>query len=355
MAVLSSAGLVTESSESLKTKLSRAVDHAVAGLGAGVVAVLCMHPLDLLKVKFQVATESPKGGVGKAIWAALSNIKEREGWRGLYRGVGPNIVGNASSWGLYFLFYNQLKQRVSGDNPDMPMSAGQYLLCSAEASPHPSSPARADAILMLVPGAVTAILTNPIWVVKVRMFTSTADSPTAYRGLWDGFKTIYHHEGIKGLYRGTSLALFGVSNGALQFMTYEEMKRWAFERKKKQFQKAGKAYTPDDDKLSNTAYTIMSGSSKLAALTATYPYQVVRSRLQNVSEYTTSENRSMTTIVKSAWKNEGVAGFYRGLGTNLVRVLPGTCVTFVVYENLAWLLKRAAARREAGKSIYTGL
>ncbi|KAA1465946.1 mitochondrial carrier [Dentipellis sp. KUC8613] len=316
---------------------SRAVDHAVAGLGAGVVAVLCMHPLDLLKVKFQVATEPPKGGVGKAIWVALRNIKEREGWRGLYRGVGPNIAGNASSWGLYFLFYNQLKQRVSGDNPDRPMSAGQYLLCSAEAS------------------AVTAVLTNPIWVVKVRMFTSTAESPTAYRGLWDGFKSIYQHEGIKGLYRGTSLALFGVSNGALQFMTYEEMKRWAFERKKKQFQKAGKAYTPDDDKLSNTAYTIMSGTSKLAALTATYPYQVVRSRLQNVSENTLSENRSMTTIIKSAWKNEGVAGFYRGLGTNLVRVLPGTCVTFVVYENLAWLLKRAAARREAGKSMYTGL
>ena len=38
-------------------------------------------------------------------------------------------------------------------------------------------------------------------------------------------------------------------------------------------------------------------------------------------------------------------GFYRGLGTNLVRVLPGTCVTFVVYENLAWLLRTSAAAR----------
>ena len=39
-------------------------------------------------------------------------------------------------------------------------------------------------------------------------------------------------------------------------------------------------------------------------------------------------------------------GFYRGLGTNLVRVLPGTCVTFVVYENLAWLLRTTAAARD---------
>ena len=78
-------------------------DHAFAGLGAGVVAVLCMHPLDLLKIKFQVATDRPRGGLGKQIWYSLKDIKTEQGWRGLYRGVGPNIAGNASSWGLYFL------------------------------------------------------------------------------------------------------------------------------------------------------------------------------------------------------------------------------------------------------------
>ena len=78
-------------------------DHAFAGIGAGIVAVLCMHPLDLLKVKFQVANHSPKGGIGRQIWTSLKEIKDTQGWKGLYRGVGPNIAGNASSWGLYFL------------------------------------------------------------------------------------------------------------------------------------------------------------------------------------------------------------------------------------------------------------
>jgi solute carrier family 25 (mitochondrial folate transporter), member 32 len=62
-----------------------------------------MHPLDLLKVKFQVATTNPIGGVGKQIWLSLKDIRSNDGWKGLYRGVGPNIAGNASSWGLYFL------------------------------------------------------------------------------------------------------------------------------------------------------------------------------------------------------------------------------------------------------------
>jgi len=210
--------------------------------------------------------------------------------------------------------------------PNFRMSAGAYLLCSAQAS------------------AVTAMLTNPIWVVKVRMFTTRADSPTAYRSLWGGLSSILRTEGVAGLWRGTSLALFGVSNGAIQFMAYEEMKRWGFERKRNQFAKSGRVMTPGDDKLSNTSYTIMSGAAKLGALTSTYPYQVIRSRIQNNA--TTHLYPNIPTTIKRTWSGEGIKGFYRGLGTNLVRVLPGTCVTFVVYENLAWLLRTTAAKRE---------
>lgn len=67
--------------------------------------------------------------------------------------------------------------------------------------------------------------------------------------LLDGIQSIYKTEGFKGLYRGTSLALFGVTNGAIQFMCYEELKRWGFERKRRQFVKAGREWTPSDDKL----------------------------------------------------------------------------------------------------------
>jgi len=298
----------------------------VAGLGAGVVTVLCMHPLDLLKVKLQVATTNPQAGIGTAIWNALRKIHASEGWKGLYRGVGPNIAGNASSWGLYFLFYDMLKSRAYGDDPNHRISAGAFLLCSAQSS------------------AVTAIITNPIWVVKVRMFTTRADSPTSYLSLSHGITSIWRQEGFSGLWKGTSLALVGVSNGAVQFMTYEEMKRWGFEQKRKRFAKAGKVMGPEDDKLSNVSYTFMSGASKILALALTYPYQVIRSRIQNNA--TVHIYPDIPTTIKRSWQGEGIRGFYRGLGTNLVRVLPGTCVTFVVYENLAWLLRTSAARRE---------
>ncbi|KAL1747798.1 mitochondrial FAD carrier protein [Schizophyllum fasciatum] len=305
---------------------SPALDHAAAGIGAGVVNTLCMNPLDLLKVKFQVATAAARGGLGTHIWHALRDIQRAHGWRGLYRGLGPNVAGNASSWGLYFWFYNILKHRASGGDLTRPLPASDYLLCSAQAS------------------AATAIITNPLWVVKVRMFTTPPDAPGAYRGLWHGLTTVARTEGWRGLTRGTALALVGVSNGAIQFTLYEEMKAWAFARRRRRVEREGGVWDAGE-KLSNTAYTLMSGSSKLGALISTYPYQVVRSRMQNDPTGTTYP--SIPATLRRTWAQEGLAGFYRGLGTNIVRVLPGTCVTFVVYENLAWLLRRAAARRGA--------
>ncbi|KAH9171563.1 hypothetical protein EDB89DRAFT_2070667 [Lactarius sanguifluus] len=46
---------------------THAIDHAFARIGTGTVAVLCMNPLDLLKVKFQVSTHGPEGGIGRGI------------------------------------------------------------------------------------------------------------------------------------------------------------------------------------------------------------------------------------------------------------------------------------------------
>ncbi|KAH9019568.1 hypothetical protein EDB83DRAFT_2433971 [Lactarius deliciosus] len=90
-----------------------------------------MNPLDLLNVKFQVSTRGPECG----IWRALCDIHAIEGWRRLYRGLSPNVAGNAGGWGFYFLLYNQLERRATVDAPDN-LSVSQYRLFSAGASSH---------------------------------------------------------------------------------------------------------------------------------------------------------------------------------------------------------------------------
>lgn len=65
----------------------------------------------------------------------------------------------------------------------------------------------------------------------------------------DGLRTIYRAEGTRGLYKGSLLALVGVSNGSIQFATYEEIKRRRTDIKRKLFAKQGREWKIEDEKL----------------------------------------------------------------------------------------------------------
>lgn len=140
----------------------------------------------------------------------------------------------------------------------------------------------------------------------------------------DALKKIYATEGLRGYYKGLLPGLFGVSHGAIQFMVYEELKN-AYNQYK------GTVITT---KLATVEYLSFAAASKLVAVGATYPYQVVRTRLQN-QHYC---YKGAVDCIKKTWAFEGWRGFYKGLGTNLLRVTPATMITFVTYENVSHLL-----------------
>ena len=180
---------------------------------------------------------------------------------------------------------------------------------------------------LLFAGALTAVCTNPIWVIKTRMLSTSSSHAGAYTSILDGTRHIYRSEGLSGFYRGLVPSLFGVSHGALQFMAYEQLKRYRLA-----------SIAGNTEHLSNIDYTVTSGLSKVFAGSVTYPYQVVRARLQT---YDAGENyKSARDVIQQVWKQEGPKGFYKGLGPNLLRVLPSTWVTFLVYENTKYYLPR---------------
>jgi solute carrier family 25 (mitochondrial folate transporter), member 32 len=156
------------------------------------------------------------------------------------------------------------------------------------------------------------------------MLSSGATAPGAYKGMVHGVRSIWRDEGIRGFWRGLLPSLVGISHGAVQFAAYERLKE---ERQRY----SGK-------ELSNADYLVLSGAAKVFAGSTTYPYQVVRVRLQS---YDAGQRyKGAWDAVVQTWQQEGVRGFYKGLVPNIVRVLPSTCVTFLVYENVKWYLPR---------------
>jgi solute carrier family 25 folate transporter 32 len=70
--------------------------------------------------------------------------------------------------------------------------------------------------------------------------------------------------------------------------------------------------------------------SKLVAAVSTYPYQVVRARLQDQhSIYSGAVN-----CVKLTFRYEGLHGLYKGMTPYLVHVLPNICIVFLIYEKM---------------------
>ncbi|XP_063602080.1 solute carrier family 25 member 32-like [Penaeus indicus] len=140
----------------------------------------------------------------------------------------------------------------------------------------------------------------------------------------DAFVKTYKYEGVRGLYKGFVPGVFGVSHGALQFMAYEEMKA-KYNRYRN---------LPIDAKLTTLEYLGFASLSKLFAAVTTYPYQVLRARMQD--QHAHYDN--LRHCIKETWRQNGVRGYYKGLLPNLLRVVPATALTFVVYEHTSHFL-----------------
>lgn len=142
--------------------------------------------------------------------------------------------------------------------------------------------------------------------------------------------------------------MFGVSHGAIQFMTYEEMKNKFNEYRglpidtKMVSVRASIRWHCNDRRIvlnivkivhlqGTGEYLAFAALSKLIAAAVTYPYQVVRARLQD-------QNHSYAgtwDCVKKTWRYERMPGFYKGLAPYLLHVMPNICLVMIIYEKFA--------------------
>ena len=225
----------------------------------------------------------------------------------------------------------------------------------------------ANVYASITAGGCSTMVTNPIWVIKTRLMAqSSLRVPNShyrpqwhYRNTLDAARKMYRNEGIKSFYSGLTPALLGLTHVAIQFPLYEYFKE------KFTGIHAGQTETQEDRASHFYGLSFAVFLSKVIASTATYPHEVVRTRLQTQqrsapdssagnlsyrgqmgdhgrppggasSDGMINELRYKGTMhtCKTILLEEGWRGFYSGLGTNLIRAVPSAMTTILTFEYL---------------------
>lgn len=112
-------------------------------------------------------------------------------------------------------------------------------------------------------------------------------------------------------------------HGTTQIIIYNELKRDVIHRKR-----LLKRSHNTEELDSAFEYIACAAASKAIATVLTYPYQVLRSRMQD--QY--RDWGGVVNISRRIIKKEGLRGFYKGFSPNIIHVLPNVCIVFYLYE-----------------------
>jgi solute carrier family 25 protein 33/36 len=303
--------------------------HFFAGwLGATISCVL-LSPLEVLKTKQQSSAfrHLRAGQLTAQIWRA-------EGAAGFYRGLVPHLAGVGPARALYFGGYRWCKQHL----PERTGLSGRSL----------------DFIAGAAAMVASATIMSPLWVVKTRfqLQPSTPGSPPMFSGMADAFRQVYRREGLPAFYRGLSASYLGVAETALQFALYGELKerRIAARLATLRAEAAagrGPPLPADPGERARLAYGDgsafwTSAASKLVAAVATYPHEVLRTRMREGTFAPSGPGAApapprytgLRQSVALILREEGLRGLYGGMTVHLLRTVPNAAVLVLVVEKV---------------------
>ncbi|XP_019517614.1 PREDICTED: calcium-binding mitochondrial carrier protein Aralar2 [Hipposideros armiger] len=176
----------------------------LAGGCAGGSQVIFTNPLEIVKIRLQVAGEITTG----PRVSALSVVRDL-GFFGIYKGAKACFLRDIPFSAIYFPCYAHVK--ASFANEDGQVSPGSLLLAGA------------------IAGMPAASLVTPADVIKTRLQVAARAGQTTYSGVMDCFRKILREEGPKALWKGAGARVFRSSpQFGVTLLTYELLQRWFY-------------------------------------------------------------------------------------------------------------------------------
>eukprot|EP00245_Coleochaete_scutata_P016875 TRINITY_DN8061_c0_g1_i4.p1 TRINITY_DN8061_c0_g1~~TRINITY_DN8061_c0_g1_i4.p1 ORF type:complete len:292 (+),score=35.20 TRINITY_DN8061_c0_g1_i4:109-984(+) len=223
----------------------KALEEATSGAIGGLLSTTILYPLDTCKTIYQAEAASGSsrryrscGDVVREAW------RERRLWA-LYQGLSTKNMQSVLAQFVYFYSYGWLKRQYLLLSGTRKLGTGANLLVAAAA------------------GTCTALISQPLDTAATRMQTSKAGNA---KGLWVTLLGGTWRDAYDGL--GASLVL--VSNPAIQYTVFEQMRDRLLNRERLKKSRTSDGHAPPAV-LSAASAFLLGALSKTIATVCTYP------------------------------------------------------------------------------------
>ncbi|XP_035031435.1 calcium-binding mitochondrial carrier protein Aralar1 isoform X2 [Hippoglossus stenolepis] len=174
----------------------------LAGGCAGGSQVIFTNPLEIVKIRLQVAGEITTGPRVSAL-----NVVRDLGFFGLYKGAKACFLRDIPFSAIYFPVYAHNKKMLADEDGRL----GALQLLSAGA----------------IAGVPAASLVTPADVIKTRLQVAARAGQTSYNGVIDCFRKILKEEGFRAFWKGAGARVLRSSpQFGVTLVTYELLQRW---------------------------------------------------------------------------------------------------------------------------------
>ncbi|KAF5351611.1 hypothetical protein D9756_007494 [Leucocoprinus leucothites] len=311
-----------------KQNLNYIIRSGLAGGVAGCVAKTVVAPLDRVKILFQASNPDFQKYAGTFVgtFRAGHDIYRQSGLRGLFQGHSATLIRIFPYAAIKFMTYDQIHHVL------MPTKVQETNMRRFLAG--------------AISGTMSVFFTYPLELIRVRMafhtrttnYAQEAPRPSFTRA----FLHIYNERPVNPahatevvdaahyfnrypflkFYRGFTVTMTGmIPYAGVSFLT------WGYLRSR--FLPPSKTGHETPTPMADLAFGAFSGA---VAQTASYPFEVVRRRMQVGGITRPDRWLGWGETVKAIWQARGWRGFYVGLSIGYMKVIPMTAVSFTVWQ-----------------------
>jgi hypothetical protein len=353
-----------EASQAIESRTSEAARQLFCGGVAGSVAKTLTAPFSRLTILFQVhsmvTTKEHRPKFAMSLSSGFRKIVERGGVFSLWKGNATSVLHRFPYSAINFYVYEHTLDALSGMTTTVAAAVktreekietqrqlvrrmSRVLMSEEEENDSidrrvysrqemEETPALHKFIAGATAGSIACMACYPLDLVRTRL-TTEMEGKKHYNGIIDAFRKITAHEGFMGFYSGIGPTLLvAVPNLAISYTVYGTLKEYTLDDEL--FYNLRRIDADSGEPKLGLFLTVMCGAcSGILATLVTFPMDTIRRRMQIQALHFPPEQRrtSRQQFLKLA-KKEGMGSLYRGLSSELLKVVPMVGTMFMVYE-----------------------